>query len=57
MDGTDNLLCDAGMVDDENRLEVIDPLCNVVAQRLKHALAYYASPSTPRKTSPEGSRE
>ena len=57
MDGANSLCCDAGFVDEENRLEAIDPLCNVVAHRLKHALAYYASPSTPRKTSPEGSRE
>jgi hypothetical protein len=47
----------AGHVDEQNRLEVIDPLCNVVAHRLKDALAYYASPSTPRTNSLEDSRE
>ena len=52
-----NMLAHAGNVDKENRLQAIDPLCNVVADRLKDALQYYALPSTPRDGSREGSQE
>ena len=44
-------------MDSENRLEAIDPLCNVVAYRLKDAMQYYALPSTPSGMSPGGSQE
>ena len=47
----------AGDMDQENSLTPADPLCNVVEHRLKEALEYYASPSTPHTLSPQNSRE
>ena len=47
----------AGGMDQENSLTPADPLCNVVEHRLKEALEYYASPSTPQSMSPQNSRE
>ena len=47
----------AGGMDQENSLTPADPLCNVVEHRLKEALEYYASSSTPHTVSPQNSQE